>query len=142
MYELDHGTALHSCGYGACVCALRCRSLVTNPISRGNIAGSRRLRAVLRPIMWRSTKADAARDHPLPPRTVHHAFLNMPPEEQTFYQHILGETLAIQCEVNAAVATGMNWDIRGGNKGQISAYGRAKRAFPSLSSRLHIYDVI
>lgn len=77
--------------------------------------------------MWRSTKADAARDHPLPPRTVHHAYLNMPPEEQTFYRHILGETRSVQCEVNAAVATGMDWDSRGKKKQQHSAYGRARR---------------
>ena len=79
--------------------------------------------------MWRSTKAHAARDHPLPPRTVHHAFLNMPPEEQTFYRHILGETRSVQCEVNAAEASGMTWH-KGNKSKQASAYGRARRTAP------------
>lgn len=38
--------------------------------------------------MWRSSKAVAARDHPLPPRVLRQALLRFTPAERAFYEQV------------------------------------------------------
>ena len=46
------------------------RRLVSDPYRTGSAEGRSRLAALLKPIMWRNSKAVAAADHPLPRRVL------------------------------------------------------------------------
>jgi hypothetical protein len=50
--------------------ALHCRQLIVEPYRSGSAEGHSRLAALVKPIMWRNSKAVAAQDHPLPRRVL------------------------------------------------------------------------
>ncbi|GFR52444.1 hypothetical protein Agub_g15018, partial [Astrephomene gubernaculifera] len=68
------------------------RRLISEPYKSGSSEGRSRLAALLKPIMWRNSKAVQALDHPLPPRTLQEAHLRFSAAEEAFYEVILGET--------------------------------------------------
>lgn len=65
---------------------------ISRPYMRGEQGSGARLAALLKPIMWRSSKASAAKDHPLPKRSLHLALLSFTAPEHAFYGHILDKT--------------------------------------------------
>jgi hypothetical protein len=54
----------------------------------------RRLVSLVKPLMWRVTKATSARDHPLPPRRLAVARLRLGAAERSFYDTIVEKTAA------------------------------------------------
>ncbi|GLC48768.1 hypothetical protein PLESTB_000145900 [Pleodorina starrii] len=68
------------------------KHLISEPYRSGSAEGHSRLAALIKPIMWRNSKAVAAQDHPLPRRVLQEAHLRFSAAEETFYDVILGET--------------------------------------------------
>ncbi|GIM15480.1 hypothetical protein Vretimale_18260, partial [Volvox reticuliferus] len=68
------------------------KHLIADPYRTGTPEGHSRLASLIKPIMWRNSKAVAAQDHPLPRRVLQEAHLRFSAAEQTFYDVILDET--------------------------------------------------
>ncbi|KXZ46935.1 hypothetical protein GPECTOR_39g429 [Gonium pectorale] len=68
------------------------KRLIAAPYRSGLAAGHQRLAALLKPIMWRNSKAVAAADHPLPRRMLQEAHLRFSAAEEAFYDVIRKET--------------------------------------------------
>jgi hypothetical protein len=80
--------------------------VIARPYMRGERGSGARLAALLKPVMWRSSKAFAARDHPLPGRTLALALLRFTPPEQAFYGQLLGKTREARDELQQRQAGG------------------------------------
>ncbi|KAF5839335.1 SNF2 family N-terminal domain-containing protein [Dunaliella salina] len=67
------------------------RRLVSGPYMSGSLDGHHRLRTLIKPYMWRNSKAATSGDIQLPARTLAIAPLAMPSLERAFYDHVLEE---------------------------------------------------
>ncbi|PNH12465.1 Transcription termination factor 2 [Tetrabaena socialis] len=76
------------------------RRLVSAPYRSGSLEGHQRLAALVKPVMWRTSKAVAAQDHPLPRRVLQEAHLRFPAGEETFYEVVKDGLRAVCVELS------------------------------------------
>lgn len=62
------------------------------------------LRALLRPLMWRNTKAEVAEEYSLPPRSLLVSHLDFQSGEREVYQQVRARTLCLLCLLWSAPA--------------------------------------
>ncbi len=83
------------------------KRVLADPVDRQQAGALLRLQQVLGPVMWRSSKAQAAAEHPLPHRTLALVELRLSAGEASFYDHIVKNI----SNLNAAKETATSWKI-------------------------------